>query len=74
MAAGDVIIGWLLLRQAQVASEKVDAATGADQDFYTGKIAAATFFAREVLPRIGADRRAAESTTGELMELPESAF
>ena len=74
MAAGDVLIGWLLLRQAQVASEKLGSASGSDVDFYTGKIAAAKFFAREVLPRIGADRRTAENTTGELMEVPESAF
>lgn len=75
MAAGDVVIGWLLLRQAQVASEKLAAgAAGEDRDFYTGKVAAARFFATEVLPRIGADRRAAEATGLDLMELPESAF
>ena len=32
------------------------------------------FFAREVLPRIGADRRIIESTDLDLMELPEEAF
>ena len=37
--------------------------SAADQAFYEGKVAAARFFAREVLPRIGADRRIIEGTT-----------
>ncbi len=37
-------------------------------------MAAAQFFAHEVLPRIGADRRIVESTTLDLMDLPEEAF
>ena len=46
----------------------------ADQSFYEGKVAAAKFFAREVLPRIGADRRIVEATNLDIMELPEEAF
>jgi len=46
----------------------------ADQSFYEGKVAAARFFVREVLPRIGADRRIVENTTLEVMDLPEEAF
>ena len=75
MAAGDAIIGWLLLRQAEVASAKLAAgATGADADFYTGKVAAATFFAHQVLPRLSAERAMAEATDNALMDVPESAF
>ena len=48
--------------------------TDADKAFYEGKVAAARFFAREVLPRIGADRRIVENTTLDLMDLPEEAF
>lgn len=48
--------------------------TAADKAFYTGKVAAARFFAREVLPRIGADRRIIESTDLDIMDLPEEAF
>ena len=46
----------------------------ADSDFYTGKIAAARWFAAQVLPH--ADRRAAivEASDNALMDLPESAF
>ena len=65
----------LLLRGAEVAIAKLDAgATGADKSFYEGKIAAARFFAREVLPRIGSDRRIIENTTLDVMDLPEEAF
>ncbi|GAB4075399.1 acyl-CoA dehydrogenase [Nostocoides australiense] len=75
LAAGDLIVGWLLLRQAAIAQEKLDAgATGADKDFYTGKVAAAQFFSRNVLPKLAAERAIAEAMDNSLMEVPESAF
>ncbi len=75
MAAGDLVIGWLLLRQAEVARKALDAGPSArDRDFYEGKIAAASFFARTVLPRIAAERAIAEATDNALMDVPESAF
>jgi alkylation response protein AidB-like acyl-CoA dehydrogenase len=74
MAAGDLIVGWLLLRQATVAMDKVGAATGRDKAFYTGKIAAAKFFAHNVLPAITPQRAIAESIDNALMDLPEEAF
>ncbi|GAB78576.1 hypothetical protein SAMN05421595_2855 [Austwickia chelonae] len=75
LASGDVIIAWLLLKQAEVAAAKLTGgATGEDVDFYTGKVAAARFFARTVLPRITAERAVAESTDNDLMEVPEGAF
>ena len=75
LAAGDVIVGWLLLRQADVAAKALAAgATGADADFYTGKIAAASFFARTVLPLLAGERAVCEMTDNSLMDVPESAF
>ena len=75
LALGDLLVGWLLQRQADVALRALaQEVSPADRAFYQGKIAAAKFFAREVLPRIGADRRVIESTTLEAMELPEEAF
>ncbi|MCY9786303.1 acyl-CoA dehydrogenase [Nocardiopsis sp. EMB25] len=74
MAFGDVVLSWLLLRQAEVALNSIDGAEGADKDFYTGKIAAARFFADQFLPRIAAERRIAEGVNLELMDVPESAF
>ncbi|SCL38468.1 hypothetical protein GA0074692_5022 [Micromonospora pallida] len=75
LAAGDVVVGWLLQRQADVALRALAGEVSAtDRAFYTGKVAAAKFFAREVLPRIGADRRIIENTDLDLMDLPEEAF
>jgi hypothetical protein len=74
MAVGDVIITWLLLRQADIAAEKLAAGAGKDADFYTGKIASAKFFVTTVLPHITADRKIVEATDSAIMEIPESAF
>ncbi len=76
MALGDLVIGWLLLTHAEVALRKLDeiAADSADHDFYAGKLAAARFFAATVLPRLAAERKIAEETTLDLMDLPEAAF
>jgi hypothetical protein len=75
MCAGDLIIGWLLLRQAEIAKTKLDAgATGRDRDFYLGKVEGAKWFISHRLPLIGAERRAVQATDDSLMELPEGAF
>ena len=46
----------------------------ADEAFYEGKVAAAKFFARQVLPQITAQRVMAEATDNALMDLTEDAF
>ena len=74
MATGEVIIGWLLLRQADIAAERLPSAAGKELDFYTGKVAAASYFIRTVLPHITAEKKIMESETGALMDIPESAF
>ena len=75
LGAGDLVVGWLLLRQAAVALDALAAgATGKDKDFYEGKVAAAQFYARQVLPRLSAERAIAEATDSLLMDVPESAF
>jgi len=79
MALGDLVIGWLLARQAEVAlaaldGERADALSAADRAFYQGKLATARFFAQTVLPRLAVEREIAEATTLDLMELPEEAF
>jgi len=76
LALGDLIVGWLLVRQAEVAIAALDAASSGDSDtaFYQGKVAGARFFAETVLPKLATEREIVESTTTELMELPESAF
>jgi len=73
MSVGEVNIAWLLLRQAEIAISK-SANPSRDADFYAGKVASAKFFVRTVLPHIKAELKIVLSETGELMEIPESAF
>ncbi|MFE3139234.1 acyl-CoA dehydrogenase [Streptomyces scopuliridis] len=74
MASGDVIVGYLLLRGAAVAAEKLETTAAKDVAFYQGKIAAAKFFAANVLPDVSTQRAVAESIDDSLMELDEAAF
>jgi hypothetical protein len=74
MALGDVVCAWLLLRQAEVALEKLGGDAGKDHAFYEGKVAAAQFFAQYNLPKISAERAIAEATDLSLMDLDEASF
>ena len=70
-AVGDLLIGWRLLVQADVALK----ALGAEGDpFYEGKVAVASFFAKNVLPKLTATARIIESIDTDIMDLDESAF
>jgi len=72
---GDLIVGWLLLRQAEVALTALKGTpSNRDRAFYQGKVAAATFFARTVLPELTSRRAVVDATDGEIMELDEAAF
>ena len=73
MAVGEIIIAWLLLRQAEIAVSK-SANPGRDADFYAGKIESAKFFIRTVLPHISAEKIILESEDGGLMNISEAAF
>jgi hypothetical protein len=75
LACGDLVVAWLLLRQAAVATRALEAgATGRDAAFYTGKVAAARFFAHQVLPLLTAQKAVAEGIDNSLMDVPEDAF
>ncbi|WP_432103789.1 acyl-CoA dehydrogenase [Streptomyces sp. bgisy091] len=74
MASGDVVVGYLLLKGAVVASEKLRTASAKDAAFYQGKIAAAKFFAANILPGVSGERALAENVDNSLMELDEAAF
>jgi hypothetical protein len=75
MSLGDLIVGWLLQRAAVIALDKLAAGVGQrDQAFYAGKIAAARFFAQSVLPELSARSQVVQTTTLDLMDLPEAAF
>jgi alkylation response protein AidB-like acyl-CoA dehydrogenase len=76
LSAGDLLVGYLLLRQAKIALEKLDGEdlTEADRAFYTGKTAVARFFAQTVLPELSARRVVVEGMDNALMDVPEDAF
>ncbi|PQD98794.1 acyl-CoA dehydrogenase [Mycobacterium sp. EPG1] len=75
MSVGDLVIGWLLQQQAAVAIEKLDAGVdGADRAFYEGKIAVASFFAKNFLPLLTSTRAIVENLDNEIMELDEASF
>jgi alkylation response protein AidB-like acyl-CoA dehydrogenase len=72
---GDVVCSWLMLRQAEVALNKLgEDLSQADKDFYAGKVAAAQWFVRSTMPTVRAERIKAEMTDLDVMDLPESAF
>jgi len=81
----EVVIAWLLLRQAEIAdaalaSLEADSApmTGRSRedetDFYTGKVAAARWFVRSVLPKVATRHQVAAAEDGALMQVPVGAF
>ncbi|WP_322937225.1 acyl-CoA dehydrogenase [Nocardioides bizhenqiangii] len=74
MTLGDVVVAWLLLRSAEVALTALAGDAGSDKAFYEGKVAAAQFFAAEVLPKISAELAIAQATDLAIMDLDEAAF
>jgi alkylation response protein AidB-like acyl-CoA dehydrogenase len=75
MSLGDLVIGWLLVRQAEVAlAALAGSPPAADRAFYEGKVAAARFFTGSVLPELTARRRVVETTDLGLMDLAVEAF
>ncbi len=73
---GDLLIGYLLLRQASIALTKLDGngLSAADRAFYEGKVAVSRFFAQTVLPEIRGRRKIVEGTDNALMDVAEEAF
>ncbi|MFE3959315.1 acyl-CoA dehydrogenase [Nocardia sp. NPDC059091] len=75
-AVGDLLIGWLLLRQAEIATAALAVGgTGADDvAYYAGKVAAASFFAMQVLPALSSVRGVLADLDNDLMTLDITAF
>jgi hypothetical protein len=75
LAVGDLLIGWLLLWHAEIALAALDRdPSEADRAYYRGKVAAARFFAGNVLPRLTSERRIVETVDLTAMDLAEAAF
>jgi alkylation response protein AidB-like acyl-CoA dehydrogenase len=67
----ELVIGWRLAVGARVALPHV---SGPEAAFYRGKLAAARFYARTVLPGIGLARQLVEASELDLMDVPVEAF
>jgi len=74
LAVGDLVIGWRLILAAQVALAALDGASERDHAFYTGKVAVAKFFAKNMLPLLTSVREVIETLDTDVMELETSAF
>ncbi|MGF7120252.1 acyl-CoA dehydrogenase [Rhodococcus sp. TAF43] len=75
MAVGDLLVGWQLLRQSEIAIKALDeGASDKDKPFYEGKVATASFFAKNVLPELTATRNILSHLDNDIMELDEAAF
>jgi alkylation response protein AidB-like acyl-CoA dehydrogenase len=76
LSLADLVVGWLLVRQAEVALAALDAGglKPADEAFYTGKLAAARFYTQTVLPELAARKVVIDNTDLDLMDVPEEAF
>jgi hypothetical protein len=69
------LIGWLLLHHAEIALNALDGeVSDRDRSFYTGKVAVAIFFAKNVLPRLSSERKIVEGVDLTVMDLREEAF
>jgi hypothetical protein len=73
-AVAELVAGWLLVRQAGLAVRKLPTASRADQSFYAGKVAAAKWYCRNVLPTATLTRKLIESSELSLMDVPEAVF
>jgi hypothetical protein len=74
LAVGDLLIGWRLLHGAQIAVAALATSSERDRPFYQGKVAAAKFFAHNMLPLLTSVREIIDSIDGDVMELDNAAF
>lgn len=75
MSVGDLLIGWQLLQQSEIALKALDGgASDKDKPFYEGKVGTASFFAKNVLPEMTATRTILSHLDNDIMEMDEAAF
>ncbi|MEV6137286.1 acyl-CoA dehydrogenase [Nocardia sp. NPDC051990] len=75
LAVGDLLIAWRLLVQAEIAAAALAAeAPEKDRAFYSGKVAVASFFAKNVLPQLTAMKKIIAEIDNDIMDLDEAAF
>ncbi|MBX9639543.1 MAG: acyl-CoA dehydrogenase [Mycobacteriaceae bacterium] len=75
LAVGDLLIGWRLLAQANVAAAALAGeSSAADIAFYEGKIGVSAFFAKNMLPKLAGVRAVLENIDDEIMRVSEDVF
>jgi len=75
LSVGDLMVGWLLQREAAVAIAQLDAGvTGDEKAFLEGKVAAASFFSKNFVPLLTRTRTVIDGIDNEVMELDEASF
>ncbi len=72
----ELAVGWLLLEGAVIADEKAKsvAADHPDRAFYAGKVAAAQYFARNVLPGVEDKARQLDAEDRSALDIPDGGF
>jgi hypothetical protein len=71
---GLVALGFMWVRMAKVAAEKLPAAKGEDAAFYRAKRVTAAFYIDRILPQVGALLYAIKAGKTSMMALEEAAF
>ena len=74
MALGDLLVGWLLLRRAQVALEVLDAGNPAGPGLLRGQGRRRPVLRATRLPLLTAERAIVDAADDSLMELAEAGF
>jgi hypothetical protein len=74
--ASELAVGWLLLEQAVIASEKLGATDAGHPDhaFYTGKLFAAEYYAFNALPGVAYKATLLNNEDQTAMQIPDAAF
>ncbi len=71
---GSVALGYMWVRMAKVAADKLPAAAGEDAAFYQAKRTTAAFYVERILPQVGGLLYAIKSGKASMMALEEAAF
>jgi hypothetical protein len=75
LSVGDLMIGWRLLAQANVAQAALAGEPSeTDKAFYQGKVAVSAFFAKNMLPKLAGLRNVLDNIDDDIMRMSEDAF
>ncbi|MBF0209745.1 MAG: acyl-CoA dehydrogenase [Desulfamplus sp.] len=73
-ATGDVVLAWMLLWRATLASKKLESAKSKDKPFYQGLIKSLQFFVESYLPITMGNLIAVKNTSSAAVEIDDESF